>query len=197
MKNLTFIICFLLLGKVSTAQKDSLAFDEHGKYIYYKVVNMDKYSADTLYKRSLGFFKNAVDEKSLKLSSKDEKNTTLTGSGLFIVYKKASLAKHPDGQIAYQFKMEIKDFKYRYWLTGFVYKPYFRDRYNNYVPDNGIEIPLEQKPKTVSEKDMNEYLDESALFARQLGDKLKKYIITSTIVVKKEPAKKVISTTKW
>lgn len=177
------------------AQKDSLALDEHGKYIYYKVVSMDKYTADTLYNRSLQFFKNNGDKRSLKITSSDAKNMALAGTGYFMVYKTA-ITKHPDGQIAYQFKLEVKDSKYRYWLTDFVYTSYFRDRYNNYVPQSNVELPLEKSSKNLSEKDLNNYLDESALFGRQLGERLKKQM-TNVIVTKKASAPKVISTTKW
>lgn len=177
------------------AQKDSLALDEHGKYIYYKVVSLNKYTADTLYNRSLQFFKNNSDNKSLKITSTDAKNTALAGSGYFAVYKTA-ITKQPDGQVAYQFKLEIKDSKYRYWLTDFVYTPYFRDRYNNYVPQKNIEIPLEQASKKLSEKDLSKYLDESALFSRQLGERLKKQI-GAMPVVNKKTVPKVISTSKW
>jgi hypothetical protein len=197
MRNILILLGCLFLFKTATAQKDSLAFDEHGKYIYYKVVGMDKYSADTLYKRSLSFFKNYVDSKTLKLTEQDAKDGNLTGTGFLVVYK-PSLAKHPDAQIGYQFKMEIKDGKYRYWLTDFVFKPYYRDRYNNYVTDNNIEVPLEKTSKNFSEKDRNHYLDEAALYAREMGDRLKVALARNPVtVIKKEPAKKVISIGKW
>lgn len=196
MKKIPILLFCIALTKLSFAQKDSLAFDEHGKYIYYKIVNVDKYTADTLYKKSLQFLKNAYDKKTLKLTSEDAKNTAITGEGFFVFNKKQSLAKHPDGQISYQLKLEIRDHKYRYWLTNFVYKPYYRDRYNNYVPDNGIDIPLEKSSKKLSEKDLNNYLDECAMFSRQLGDGLKKSILAGP-ASKKEAPKKVISINKW
>lgn len=191
------MVCFIGLFKTSVAQKDSLGFDEYGKYIYYKVVNGDKYTADTIYKRSLRFLKSYVDNKTLKLTIQNDQSKDLAAAGFLIVYN-VSLAKHPEAQIAYQFKMEIKDGKYRYWLTDFLFKPYFRDRYNNYVTDNNVEIPLEKTSTRFSEKDRNHYLDETALFAKQLGDRLKAALSqTTTVVPKKEPVKKVIIINKW
>ncbi|WP_040625828.1 DUF4468 domain-containing protein [Mucilaginibacter paludis] len=195
MNKLIVLFFCLALSKAAMAQKDSLALDEHGKYIYYKIVSMNKYTADTLYQRSLRFFKNIADKKSLKITSADPGNMGLAGTGFFTVYKTA-ITKHPDGQIAYQLKLEVKDAKYRYWLTNFVYTPYFRDRYNNYVPQNNVEVPLEKLSKNIAEKDLNSYLDESALFGRQLGERLKKYL-TNVVVVEKKAVPKVISIGKW
>jgi hypothetical protein len=193
MNKIIALICCIALSKVALAQKDSLAFDDRGQYIYYKVVGMDKYNADVLYKRSLNFFDIISKDKTFKITEQNAKTTSITGTGILIVYK-PSLAKHPDGQVAYTLKMEIKDAKYRYWLTDFVYTPYFRDRYNNYVPDKGISAAMEKPSKILNEKELNKYLDDAALFARQLGDKLKKYISTDgTVVSKKDTvAKKVI-----
>jgi hypothetical protein len=197
MNKILVFICFLALTKAASAQKDSLAFDDHGKYIYYKVVNMDKYNADTLYRRSISFFKsNTNEQKDFKLTQQNDKTTSLSGTGFFIIYK-PFMAKHSDGQISYTFTMEIKGSKYRYWLTSFLYTPYYRDRYNNYVPDKSIEVPLEKASKSISEKELAHYLDESALFARQLGERLKQALSKETAATKKEEPKKVIHIDKW
>lgn len=193
MNKIIALACFIALSKTVVAQKDSLAFDERGKRLYYKVEVLNKYSADVLYKRSLQFFTDLSKDKTFNITEQDADNTSIKGSGFFIVYK-PSLAKHPDGQVSYTLKMEVKETKYRYWLTDFVYTPYFRDRYNTYVPDKGITVAMEKPSKILDEKDLNKFLNDSGLFARQLGDKLKKYILTENkaSVKKDTTTKKVI-----
>jgi len=193
MNKIIALTCFIALSKTVIAQKDSLAFDDRGKYLYYKVVSMDKYSADVLYNKSLNFFDALSKDKSFKVSAQNAKDAVISGIGIIIVYK-PSLTKHADGQVAYTLKMEAKNGKYRYWLTDFVYTPYFRDRYNNYIPDKGIAVAMEKPSKVLGEKELNKFLDDAALYARQLGGKLKNYISTenATIVKKDTVIKKVI-----
>jgi len=171
------------LSQTAIAQKDSLALNDNGKYIYYKVVTMDKYNTDTLYQRSLRFFETMSKSNSFKITARDVNSTSISGAGFFTI-SKPSMAKHDDGQIAYAVKLEIKGSKYRYWLTDFVYTPYFKDRYNNYVPDKGIEAPLEKPSKYITETELHKYLDQSGLFSRQLGEKLKKAIATEARLLK-------------
>ena len=90
--------------------------------------------------------------------------------------------------------MEFKDQKYRYWLTGFVFTPYQRDRYGNYVPQQGIDIPLENALSKFTKKDVDGYLDETGTFCKQFGDRLKLFIINAP---KKEEITKKVVTDKW
>jgi hypothetical protein len=181
---------------MAVAQKDSLAFDEHGKYIYYRVVNQGKDDAAVLYHRALDFTKKAYDANALKSSILDEKSTTIDGGGYFTVSKALSLAKHEDGRILYKLHIEIKGQKYRYWLTGFAFIPYIKDRYNNMVPQPGVEIPMEDISKKAEARDAAHYLDECAAFSKKLGAKLKQYMDAEP-VAKKDDGKKVIDTKKW
>jgi len=181
---------------MAMAQKDSLAFDEHGKYIYYRVVNQGKDDAAVLYQRALDFAKKAYDANTLKPSVSDEKNTTIDGGGYFVVSKPSSLAKHDDGRITYKLRIEVKGQKYRYWLSNFVFTPYYKDRYNNMVPQPGVEIPVESISKKIEAREAAHYLDECAAFGKKLGVKLKQYMDAEP-VAKKDDGKKVIDTKKW
>ncbi len=196
MKYILSLVCFLVISKASIAQKDSLAIDDHGKYIYYKVVNLEKYNADTLYSRAQYFFKNGYDKNTLKLAVQDNKNTSITGLGAFPVSKRSGLARHQDGAVSYKLIVEVKGTKYRYWLTDFIFTPYHRDRYNNYIADNGLVIPFEVLGKKISSKDMDDYFDQTAAFSKQLGDKLKQYMLQGNLL-KKDASPKVISINKW
>jgi hypothetical protein len=104
------------------------------------------------------------------------------------------MAKHENGEVVYQLNIEFKDQKYRFWLTGFVYTPYERDRYGNFVPKQGIEIPLEGAAAKLEKKELEACLNETGAFCKQFDDRLKAYLLNAP--KKEENAKKVV-TDKW
>ena len=197
MKKILVFICCIALCKIAAAQKDSLATDEHGKYIYYKVVNSGSAASTVLYNRALDFFTNAYDKNTLKLISQDTKTMSLSGEAIFMVSKKSAIAKHDDGRINCKVVVEVKDSRYRYWFTDFVFTPYVRDRYNNYVPQTGFDIPIEKAESKYDKKDITHYLDECAAFAKTAGKKLEQYMHGMPVAKKDTVAKKVISINKW
>ena len=188
------MLCFGLMN-VALAQKDSLANDEHGKYIYYHVVNVGKDNADVLMARAIVFFDMPANKASFKLTSKDANTKTIDGTGFFMVASTTSLTKHDDGKINFKLRIEIKDGKYRYWLTDFVFIPYYKDRYNNLVPKPGTEIPAEELNKKIDNKGAAHYLDECAAFGIKFGTRFKQQMENAP--VKTSNGKKVVVTEKW
>jgi hypothetical protein len=194
MKKILVLICFFLaVGKIAQAQKDSLAFDDHGKYVYYKVITPAATNAEVLYARATAYLQSS-DKNTLKQVARDAKALSLAAEGYIMVAKSGSLSKHNDGR---RLNIEVKDTRYRYWFTDFVYTPYERDRYNNYVPKTGVDIALEKADKLIEKKDLDHYLDECAKFSRQLGVKLQLAMAAKPVVKKDTVAKKVISINKW
>ena len=181
----------MLFARLATAQETLLSFDEHNKYIYYMVEDMPTVPADTLYARALACFKTSFAKVKLK---PDATAMSIMGDGKFFTYKGLFAAKHEVGEVHYQVNVEIKDKKYRYWLTGFTYTPYQRDRYNNFVPEPGIEIPLETANDKLDKKDVKSYLDQTGTFCKAFGDKLKLYMINAP---KKDESIKKVVTDKW
>ncbi|MBW4890789.1 DUF4468 domain-containing protein [Mucilaginibacter sp. HMF5004] len=197
MKKVLFLICCLVACKMAMAQKDSLALDDHGKYIYYKVVTAANNSAGVLYARALTSIKRSADGRRLKLLSEDAKNTSFVCDGNFLVSKVTSLAKHDDGGITCKLNCEVKDGKYRYWFTDFVFTPYMRDRYNSYVPQIGLDIPIEKIEKKYDKKDVDHFMDECAAFAIGKGRLLEGYMQAEPVAKKDTVTKKVITINKW
>ncbi len=196
MKKILVLICFFIVAVKADAQKDSLAVDDHGKLVYYKVVNSGTVIADVLYARALAFAK-SYDKNVLKITKQDAKAMTMVAEGAIPVAKSGSLSKHTDGAVSCKLNIEVKDSKYRYWFTDFVYTPYERDRYNNYVPKAGMDVALEKADKQLEKKDISHYLDESAMFSRQTGAKLQQYMAAKAVAKKDTTSKKVISISKW
>lgn len=190
MKRLIIVLLLALAGSAVYAQAqqtDSLGFDENNKYIYYQVAAQPGLNADTIYKRALNFLKTAYTKDKLKLKKQDDGKATLMGEGGFLVSKKALVSKHEDAKITYDITVEVKDGKYRYWLTNFVVIPYERDRYANFVPVNGKKTPLEHGLRVLGQKDLDDYLEKVLVNSRAIGSRLKNFILSPASSVKKEP----------
>jgi len=194
MKKIVVVLLCLLFAKVASAQKDSLSFDEHNKYIYYKVVEQPGLTADTFQNRALYFLKVNYPKNKTDQSGAP---TTITGTGKFLVLTGLSVAKHVAGEISYTFTIGYKEQKYRYWLTDFVYTPYKTDRYGNSVPEQGVEIPLESGLSKLEKAELNNCLEQSGAYGIQFGKKIKEYMVRVSATKPAEAKKKVISTKDW
>jgi len=191
MKTTIIALACVLFAKITFAQQDLLSFDEHNKYIYYQVVDMPGLTADTLHGRGLNFLKAFYPKVKLKTMPAEN---NISGQGKFLSYGGVSVLKHEKGEIAFQLTIEFKDQKYRYWLTGFIFTPYRRDRYGNFVPQQGIDIPLENILSKFDKKEADDYLNETGTFCKQFGDRLKQFEINAP---KKEEITKKVVTDKW
>jgi len=147
---------------------------------------------DSLHLRGEYFLKTVYPKTVVKLVGVD----ALEGDGKFITYGGFSVTRHEQGEVTYQINIEFKDQKYRFWLTDFVFTPYQRDRYGNFVPQQGVDIPLETAISKLDKKDLAAYLDETGAFCKQCGDKLKLYMLKVPVQKKEETTKKVV-TDKW
>jgi hypothetical protein len=195
MKKLIAVLIFSSFAKITLAQKDLLSFDEHNKFIYYQVVDAPGQSADSLHNTILHFLK--ISYPLLKLKTAAQSSTDIVGEGKFLSYSSILILKHENGEINYKLSFEFKDQRYRYWLTNFVYTPYKRDRYNNFVPQSGIDIPLETATAKLDKREVENHLNETGAFCKQFTDSLKLYFAKPVPVIKKEePAKKIV-TDKW
>lgn len=192
MKKILLLIVGLSISGMVSAQKSLLSVDENNKYIYYQVVDMPGFKADSLQKNMVLFMKEFYPkEKSLKFTSSEA-----SVKDKFLTY--TSLIKHESGEIAYALNIECKDGKYRYWISNFVFTPYEKDRYGMFVPVNGKDVALEKASDKLQKKDVEGYFEQTGAFCKQLGDKLKKYIKEGKPQQPKEdkPVKKIV-TEKW
>ena len=197
MKNILMALIGILFAQAAAAQKDSLSFDENDKYIYYQTASQPGLNRDTLYNRALYFMKTAALKNKLTLVTADKEQGVVTGKGSFPVSKKAFITAHEDGAISYTARIEVKDSKYRYWFTDFVYTPYQRNRYNAYEPVPGINIAMEHTQGKIEKDDFNEYLKRVLLNSKQVGGVLKAYMLKTSSLPKEDKKIKKISTKEW
>lgn len=109
--------------------------------------------ADSLAK--LDLFHNAVhwtnslkanDEKVI-LTESDSIAGKVLGESSFFVYAQSGILKKVSGLITYKLSVEVKDNKYRYQLSNFVFHYYKQDRNYNMV-ETGKTKPLEELKAT-------------------------------------------------
>jgi len=195
-KLIVAIICIVFKVTAASAQADSLVIDENNKYIYYQVVAQQGSPADSLQMRALNFTKRAFAQKKLKYKETDKGVIRATGG--VMVSKKTLISMHEDARIDYTMTIEVKDGRYRYWFTDFVIVPYVRDRYANFVPVSGKNIPLEKGSTTLAKKDFESYTAKLLANLKDIGNSLKTYMKTPAApAIKQEVKKTVIPATNW
>ena len=191
MKRNLLIAILLLVTTIAYAQKPALSLNENNRYIYYEVVNVPAFSADSLTRNAVNFIRAAY----LKNETKQITDTLISVKDKFLNY--SAVIKHENGEMDYVLNIQCKDGRYRYWITDFVFIPYQRNRYGVFVPTPGIYIPLETAKAKLDKKDVEGYLNQTNTACKLLSDKLKQYMITGLNPKKAEqPVKKVV-TDKW
>lgn len=191
-KYLVLIILLTTFAKLSAQQKQ-LPLDDRGKYIYYEVVDVKTVNKDSLLQRA-SYFVNQVYKKSMKQESTTD--SSILANGTLVIDKTLLVAGHPSGEVKYNFSVEIRSGKYRFWLTDFEYIPYQRDRYGNFVAATNIGTPLEKAPSKLNSGQWKDVLGGVSVKATKFGEDFKKFLATSRL----EKAKKkeeTISTKKW
>jgi hypothetical protein len=195
-KVLIALLIVILKAGTASAQADSLVRNENNKFIYYQVVSQPASPVDTLYSRALVFLKKAYPKDRLKAAKADKANATLNATGGVLVSKKSLVAMHEDASVGFNFVIEIKADRYRYWFTDFVITPYERDRYANYVPVAGKNQALENGPGKLSDEDYKGYMKKVLVNCREIGAILKSYMINQP-TQPKEIKKQTVVPKEW
>ncbi|WP_131535764.1 DUF4468 domain-containing protein [Pedobacter nototheniae] len=175
------------------AQQKQFDSDDRGKYIYYAVVEAKKLNKDSLLERAEVFI-NKINAKNIKLESKTD--TSILAKGKMVIDKTLLVASHPSGEISYNLTVEVRNEKYRFWLTDFNFIPYQRDRYGNYVATTTIGTALEQTPGKLNAGAWKDIVNSAYAKTVKFGEDFKKVMETS---LKEKMKKKTenISTKSW
>ncbi|HEY0175566.1 MAG TPA: DUF4468 domain-containing protein [Pedobacter sp.] len=191
---LIFLISTLFCLQVP-AQKhiteDTMPLDERGRYIHYEVVEGTAVPADSLYSRARAFL------KARKLLTPDTESDRLLASGKFLLNKTTVVISRPAGEVTYNFVFEIKDGKYRFWLTDFVFIRYERDRYANFVPAQTKGIPLEINPDKLNAGSRTANVIATTELAAAFADDFKAFLLEGRKVKQLSKTKPVVSTKSW
>ncbi len=124
------LFCILLLVISSLAYAQPLPLDEQGKVSFYEVVKADSLKADLLYSNA----KNWLQGRGYTLTETDSVGGRLVATNGFPVYDKGYVTKKMHGKVGYQLSIEVKEGKYRYQFTDFVFAYYKEDRTYRLAP---------------------------------------------------------------
>lgn len=185
-------LCFFSLA--CFAQDNPLPYDERGKLIYYEVVELKGLPGDSLMGRANDFF--AKNAKRFKLKSA-KGDSLLQADGKMIINKTALVLTRPSGEVKYSFFVESKADKYRFWLTDFVFIPYQRDRYGNFVAATTVGTPLESKPGKLNAAEWKGYVSNTGKEAKLIAAQFKEAMLSKKSTEPATQPVKTISTKKW
>jgi hypothetical protein len=138
----------LLVAGMGAHAQGGLPLNSSGKIEVLEVVRMDSLVKEELFQRAITFF-NDESDPNFKLTSmeKDSVNGKMKGDFQIIVYVQTGVLKKIQGAVSYSLALEVKDGKYRYDFTGFVYHYYAQNR-NYQTVDTGKRKMLEDAKAT-------------------------------------------------
>lgn len=176
-----------------SAQQKQFSKDDDGKFIYYKVVDSQSLSKDTLLQWAKSFV-NVAYKKSMKQESATD--SSVLAKGTMLIDKTVLVVGHPSGELSYNFVFEARNGKYRFWLTDLLFIPYQRDRYGNFVATTKVGVPLERTPGKLSAGAWKDIVNSAYNKMEKFEEDFKKYLAT-TRVEKVKKKTETISTKKW
>lgn len=138
------------------AQDVPFPLNEIGKYEFNEIVELNGIDKDKLFENGQKFMKKINVLNSKKKFYKEEKEDyVLKNRGSFYVYRLGSVKKGIGGAVEYDLKLEVKDGKYRYTITNFIFNEYQKNRYGKYEPIKGRYTPLEANVSSLNQKEWN------------------------------------------
>jgi hypothetical protein len=131
-------ILSILLSTTAIAQ-DDLPRDEYGKIVFEEIIKVDSMPASLLLKNAKAWINKNYSQtvKSIKSDS-----NSVSAKGVFLVYTRGGISKEIHGAIRYNVRIMVKNNKYQYRFSDFVFEYYKINRNYQYVP-TGQEKPLE------------------------------------------------------
>ena len=112
---------FFLTGLITTNSfSQDFPLDTKGKISYSDVIEVDSLKMEDLFRNGVKWFTTLQHEKVL-IARKDSLSGNLSGYSSFLVYSQLDALKKVSGRISYALSIDVKDNKYRYCFTDFVF----------------------------------------------------------------------------
>lgn len=188
---LLFFCASLHIIAQTDKKEEEMPRDERGKYVHYEVIEKSPVPVDSLKYRALAFFNKK------KFSAVKQQDDQTEADGKLVINKTAFVLAHPSGEVLYHFVFEVKEGKYRFWLTDFLFVPYKRDRYGNFVASTVKGIPLETDPGKLNAAEWASYVEATAKYASAFGAEFKDYLSAAQKKKALNEPKKTISKKDW
>jgi len=115
---------------------------QNGIITFQEVVELPGYDNELLFSNAMDFLGEVkiVNQKKKENNITQNMESSITETiGSFLVYH----LKSPAGEVRYNLQVEIKEEKYRYTITDFIFYPYSRNRYGKFEREKWISRHLE------------------------------------------------------
>jgi len=137
----------LITGISATVDLQGQPFskDESNKIVFMEVVEVDSIKKEELFGNAaywLAEYKKKVKNK-ITSFEKDSISSKMNADFRFMVYSQSGVLTKISGAITYSLSIEMKDNRYRYIFTDFVFHYYKQNRNYEYV-ETGVKKPLEE-----------------------------------------------------
>jgi len=139
MKKLLLKLFFLFLIVIQSQAQNNPIEKSTNKIAVIETVSTEQWDSVEIYNRIKGW----MIEKKLSILE-DSINKSLLSKNSFFVYNKGPFSKTLHGKIHYSLLIEIKNKRYRYTISNFVFHYYKQNRNYAFVP-TGKTKPLEEK----------------------------------------------------
>ena len=143
--NPKIIVVVLLFSILHTVRgQDQFALNTSGKIEISDVI-IDSLKKEELYVLASNWFSSLSITPGLKVKtiSEDADGGEIAAELEFPVYYQSGVFQKVLGMVSYKLTLSVKDYKYRYVYTNFVFHHYKQDRYYKTVPTGKIK-PLEE-----------------------------------------------------
>lgn len=191
-QNMMLIILLVVFHSLQ-AQEALLPREESGHIVFYEVVEADSFTQAQLLENARQFARKTLGKKKVKPVQTDSVASIAVKDASFNVYKKI-ITQRADGIIHYNFKLEAKEGKYRYFFSDFKFQPYERNRYGKFVPVSGKYKPLEEDFKG-NKKDWEDHKESVATTIHSQIEELKMTMQSRRESITRKEEKK--PATKW
>jgi hypothetical protein len=134
----------ILMSHLVFCQYD-LPFNSSGKIEVAGIEKADSLKKDQIFQRASAWFASIGDKNNkMTILERDSVNGKIMGQFKFIVYSQTGLLTKIQGAVSYTLSVEVKEFKYRFIATDFVYHYYAQNR-NYEMVETGKKKMLEEK----------------------------------------------------
>jgi len=148
------IFFFTTIFLNATAQDVPFPVNDIGKYEFGDVVELRGLDKEKLFQNGQKFMQTVkVLNSKKKFYSEEKENFTISNRGSFYVYRLGSVKKGIGGAVEYDLTLEIKDGKYLYTITNYIFNEYQKNRYGKYEPVKGKYTPLEMEVTSLNKRE--------------------------------------------
>jgi len=174
MRKIILSLSLAIAGLSIIAQTNlPLPLNEQGKITFSEVVHVDEACKELLLANAFNYLQSLVDDhKNLKKDPYiNEDSTAVYLPMVYTVYRDFPVHS-PHGVIKYQFTVSVKDGRYRYIATDFVFHYLERNRYGKFAEIKGKSKPLEEPFYKGSQKLWDRHKQQTGDKVRTLSERL-------------------------